>query len=768
MNDDASGDSLPPEPSPRNVSDFEPLQFTCCYCGMDFGSRSLGIHQAKCQETRKRINASSPKALRRSLPQPPPLDLSSAFSKAEHNRQAMELYRETGMFPCNGCGRRFVNVDVLKKHVVGCASPGAKLSIVEVSLLENAKPLGYTCCLCGQEFGSASLPIHMRVCREKWLREESNLPHSLRRGEPPVILGCDQLCEENQLEHNEEAMRLYKEHSMLSCSGCLRRFAGVEQLRKHVKSCKDFLRVHPSKGRPSTSGGSALEDESDEAIRPASPTSLCWMCCFCGLGFGSASLGIHQRVCRERWQRENALLPEGLRRDEMPQPPDPSTLDRDAHNEVASGLHRQLSLLPCLGCDRRFNGLDTLKKHVNGCVDGHKLMGAMLKDPAKVEMEEKEALDRKRLSTYKEKDPLGYTCVYCGQDYGSNSLRIHQQSCIEKWVRENSELPAHLRRKKPPDPPKLDVSSPATKRQHNVEARELFRRMSMLPCARCGRLFANVDQHGKHFVMCERASRQAIARSSSILETSPRRSTDRTSITKSSNETSALSSALASPVSLCRSTKRSSTVGDGSEIVAMPSPLTSPVSPRRSMMRISTARDGSESSALPSPVASPVPLEMSTTRISITGDVSESLPLPSPGTSPVAARRSTLRTSIVQSGSESSALTSPLTSPVPAQRSTVRTSIAKVGSESSASPSPLTLPGPRRRSPTRTSIAEIGTESSMSSPFASPKKKASTRSFLRSSSPPGRLAPAAAAAVAAHEAGLGDVPKLPRRNTARV
>lgn len=41
-------------------------------------------------------------------------------------------------------------------------------------------------------------------------------------------------------------------------------------------------------------------------------------------------------------------------------------------------------------------------------------------------------------------------CYLCGRQFGSQSIAIHEPKCLEKWNRENDQLPPHLRRKPPP------------------------------------------------------------------------------------------------------------------------------------------------------------------------------------------------------------------------------------------------------------------------------------------------------------------------------
>lgn len=50
-----------------------------------------------------------------------------------------------------------------------------------------ARPVACACYICGREYGTHSLQIHIKTCKKKWEIEQSKLPKKKRRPcpEPP-------------------------------------------------------------------------------------------------------------------------------------------------------------------------------------------------------------------------------------------------------------------------------------------------------------------------------------------------------------------------------------------------------------------------------------------------------------------------------------------------------------------------------------------------------------------------------------------------------
>lgn len=79
--------------------------------------------------------------------------------------------------------------------------------------------------------------------------------------------------------------------------------------------------------------------------------------------------------------------------------------------------------------------------------------------------------------------PRTVTCYLCGREFGTKSLPLHEPKCLQKWERENSQLPRHLQRKPPTKPDK-----PMTSEEWNRFAWEASQ-ASLAACEHCGRTF---------------------------------------------------------------------------------------------------------------------------------------------------------------------------------------------------------------------------------------------------------------------------------------
>ena len=51
---------------------------------------------------------------------------------------------------------------------------------------EGQRPIGFTCYLCGQQYGSQSLMKHIPQCQKKWVMVESQKPRKEQRPLPPM------------------------------------------------------------------------------------------------------------------------------------------------------------------------------------------------------------------------------------------------------------------------------------------------------------------------------------------------------------------------------------------------------------------------------------------------------------------------------------------------------------------------------------------------------------------------------------------------------
>ena len=96
------------------------------------------------------------------------------------------------------------------------------------------------CYICGQQFGTASIAIHVPHCQDKWHKVEAQKRRHERKPLPLAPPGFEDALR-NGLDNvdlealNEASTKLYKSESLSVCA-CGRSFF-PEQLKKHIKSC---------------------------------------------------------------------------------------------------------------------------------------------------------------------------------------------------------------------------------------------------------------------------------------------------------------------------------------------------------------------------------------------------------------------------------------------------------------------------------------------------------------------------------------------------
>ena len=115
------------------------------------------------------------------------------------------------------------------------------------------RPRGLICPLCGREYGTASLQIHMKSCKQKFELQQRDLPKNLRKNADKIIAAYEQ----NQAMMNaqisgggtynfdalnDQAFDTYNKEALVPCSNCGRTFL-PDRLIVHQRSCLK----HPKK-----------------------------------------------------------------------------------------------------------------------------------------------------------------------------------------------------------------------------------------------------------------------------------------------------------------------------------------------------------------------------------------------------------------------------------------------------------------------------------------------------------------------------------------
>ena len=114
-----------------------------------------------------------------------------------------------------------------------------------------AKPQGILCYICGKEYGSASIEIHLKTCKKKWEDEEAKKPVGERRPLPQPPKKLDEmkvkgLSSKDKDALNEESFKKFNEESLVPCPNCGRTFL-PDRLIVHSKSCKPGKTTAPVK-----------------------------------------------------------------------------------------------------------------------------------------------------------------------------------------------------------------------------------------------------------------------------------------------------------------------------------------------------------------------------------------------------------------------------------------------------------------------------------------------------------------------------------------
>ena len=91
-----------------------------------------------------------------------------------------------------------------------------------------------SCYLCGRDFGSRSIAIHVPHCAKKWEDEQRKLTKSLRRSPPQapdnlVRVMAGQLEGEELKEFNRQAAKMWNEAVLVACHHCKRYYSDIYQ-----------------------------------------------------------------------------------------------------------------------------------------------------------------------------------------------------------------------------------------------------------------------------------------------------------------------------------------------------------------------------------------------------------------------------------------------------------------------------------------------------------------------------------------------------------
>ncbi|GMH41529.1 hypothetical protein BSKO_09439 [Bryopsis sp. KO-2023] len=468
--------------------------FACYLCGRDFGSKSLLIHIPQCQKKWKAGESlKKSKKERRALPKMPaelddplPTDMDEID---KFNERMVALWNSASLVPCPQCNRTF-RPEALEKHKKGCVPdgpigrdlPGCVMTGMDFSEVEG-KAKTYMCYLCGREYGSKSLFIHIPNCKKKWENHEAQKCKKERRRLPPIPAELDDPLptDPDAIESfNKTMFDVWNKASLISCPTCKRTFR-EEAFEKHRKGCGD----QSTGPRLAGIAGFGMSGRSSYDLDKEKPRAFC--CYICGRQYGSKSLLIHAAQCRVKFEKFEELKPKCDRRAipekpselEDPLPTEPAAID--AFNEIMFNIYNDETLVSCENCGRTFRP-DALEKHRKGC--------APAKTARKKRVDPEDSASK--LTPLMEKGPKAYVCYLCGRQYGSKSLMIHTAQCQMKFEKREAKKPASERRCVPERPSELDdplPTDPAAMSAFNEKMSAIYNFKALVSCDTCGRTF---------------------------------------------------------------------------------------------------------------------------------------------------------------------------------------------------------------------------------------------------------------------------------------
>ena len=125
---------------------------------------------------------------------------------------------------CPNCSRTF-NIGSIQSHMKACNNKhGTSADPFEQKKTKTERPMGIMCYICGSEYFSKSISIHIEKCKEKWTLEESKKPKNERRKMPEPPKKFDELVasggKASRDEYNDEAFKEYNEKALVPCDGC--------------------------------------------------------------------------------------------------------------------------------------------------------------------------------------------------------------------------------------------------------------------------------------------------------------------------------------------------------------------------------------------------------------------------------------------------------------------------------------------------------------------------------------------------------------------
>lgn len=183
----------------------------------------------------------------------------------------------------------------------------------------SSRPKALVCHICGREFGTKSLAIHVKACTKKWEDAEALKPRKERRPVPRPPSDAPMGSTRAEMDQrNAAAMAAFESQAMKKCPNCGRTFL-EDRLPIHLRSCT-AENPHKAVNRPQampeeaklspppalTLQGKVPQTKTRTAAftsSPQAPTSEEYaemelrQCTRCGRNFAADRLAKHEAVC---------------------------------------------------------------------------------------------------------------------------------------------------------------------------------------------------------------------------------------------------------------------------------------------------------------------------------------------------------------------------------------------------------------------------------------------------------------------------------------
>lgn len=172
------------------------------------------------------------------------------------------------------------------------------------------RPKALVCYICGREFGTKSLPIHLKSCAKKWEDQESKKPKHLRRPVPQPTSELPIGASRSDIErHNEQAMKTFETQAMKQCPHCQRTFL-EDRLEIHLRSCT-AEKPHKPVSKPKDPEQLPISPAPEDS-QQAPPTLV--NCPVCDRKFAEDRLPTHQAICEKAKTKQRAVFPSSSQR----------------------------------------------------------------------------------------------------------------------------------------------------------------------------------------------------------------------------------------------------------------------------------------------------------------------------------------------------------------------------------------------------------------------------------------------------------------------